>query len=163
MFYLLAQPPCSPVPAKRAVCFSKANGRVLTHKEFPVSANQQSESSHPNEPLFSISQHIFAPVRLTYPNSLFFDYFASIRQARRELISQWLDQAKDNVAGACPVRPKSFFHSLKVGYIHGENFANRDVMRTAVFNYIECDDNRWGPLSACGGLSPAQFENQNLA
>lgn len=53
--------------------------------------------------------------------------------------------------------------TLKVGYIHGENFADRDVMRTAVFNYIECDDNRWGPHSACGGLSPEPFENQTLA
>lgn len=67
------------------------------------------------------------------------------------------------LACASPVRPKSFFHSLKVGYIHGERFANRDVMRTAVFNYIECDNNRWGPHSACGGLSPEPFANQTLA
>ncbi|WP_142246209.1 IS3 family transposase, partial [Klebsiella pneumoniae] len=25
---------------------------------------------------------------------------------------------------------------------------------TAVFNYIECDYNRWRRHSACGGLSP---------
>ncbi|MFJ5319310.1 IS3 family transposase [Pectobacterium versatile] len=58
---------------------------------------------------------------------------------------------------------ESFFHSLKVECIHGEYFANREIMRTAVFNYIECDYNRWRRHSACGGLSPEQFENQNLA
>ncbi|MEA8826355.1 IS3 family transposase, partial [Klebsiella aerogenes] len=31
------------------------------------------------------------------------------------------------------------------------------------FNYIECDYNRWRRHSACSGLSPEQFENQNLA
>ncbi|HHT7911013.1 TPA: IS3 family transposase, partial [Escherichia coli] len=30
------------------------------------------------------------------------------------------------------------------------------------FNYIECDYNRWRH-SWCGGLSPEQFENKNLA
>lgn len=33
----------------------------------------------------------------------------------------------------------------------------------SMFNYIECDYNRWRRHSACGGLSPEQFENQNLA
>ncbi|CAE1144057.1 protein of unknown function [Serratia sp. Tan611] len=33
----------------------------------------------------------------------------------------------------------------------------------ALFNYIECDYNRWRYHSDCGGLSPKQFENQNLA
>ncbi|EBA9368442.1 IS3 family transposase [Salmonella enterica] len=58
---------------------------------------------------------------------------------------------------------ESFFHTLKVECIHGEDFASREIMRTAVFNYIECDYNRWRRHSACGGLSPEQFENQNLA
>ncbi|MBI0552807.1 IS3 family transposase [Pectobacterium parmentieri] len=58
---------------------------------------------------------------------------------------------------------ESFFHSLKVECIHGEHFASREIMRTTVFNYIECDYNRWRRHSACGGLSPEQFENQNLA
>lgn len=58
---------------------------------------------------------------------------------------------------------ESFFHSLKVECIHGEDFASREIMRTAVFNYIECDYNRWRRHSACSGLSPEQFENQNLA
>ncbi|EMG4211594.1 IS3 family transposase [Salmonella enterica] len=58
---------------------------------------------------------------------------------------------------------ESFFHTLKVECIHGEDFASREIMRTVVFNYIECDYNRWRRHSACGGLSPEQFENQNLA
>jgi len=58
---------------------------------------------------------------------------------------------------------ESFFHSLKVECIHGARFASREIMRATVFNYIECDYNRWRRHSACGGLSPEQFENQNLA
>ncbi|EAA4608482.1 IS3 family transposase [Salmonella enterica subsp. salamae] len=58
---------------------------------------------------------------------------------------------------------ESFFHTLKVECIHGEDFVSREIMRAAVFNYIECDYNRWRRHSACGGLSPEQFENQNLA
>ncbi|HHR5277741.1 TPA: IS3 family transposase [Salmonella enterica subsp. enterica] len=57
---------------------------------------------------------------------------------------------------------ESFFHSLKVESIHGERFISREIMRTTVFNYIECDYNRWRRHSACGGLSPEQFENENL-
>jgi putative transposase len=57
---------------------------------------------------------------------------------------------------------ENFFHSLKVECIHGERFISREIMRTTVFDYIECDYNRWRLRSACGGLSPEQFENQNL-
>ncbi|ENQ7314046.1 IS3 family transposase, partial [Escherichia coli :H45] len=56
---------------------------------------------------------------------------------------------------------ESFFHSLKVECIHGEHFISREIMRATVFNYIECDYNRWRRHSWCGGLSPEQFENQN--
>ncbi|EFR5480575.1 IS3 family transposase [Salmonella enterica] len=58
---------------------------------------------------------------------------------------------------------ESFFHTLRVECIHGEDFVSREIMRTVVFNYSECDYNRWRRHSACGGLSPEQFENQNLA
>ncbi|EHP1896091.1 TPA: IS3 family transposase [Escherichia coli] len=58
---------------------------------------------------------------------------------------------------------ESFFHSLKVECIHGERFSSREIMRATVFNYIECDYNRWRRHSWCGGLSPEQFENKNLA
>ncbi|HCI6877959.1 TPA: IS3 family transposase, partial [Klebsiella quasipneumoniae subsp. similipneumoniae] len=53
---------------------------------------------------------------------------------------------------------ESFFHSMKVECVHGERFASREIMRTTVFNYIECDYNRWRRHSTCGGLSPEQFE-----
>ena len=58
---------------------------------------------------------------------------------------------------------ESFFHTLKVECIHAEDFVSREIMRAAVFNYIECDYNRWRRHSACGALNPEQFENQNLA
>lgn len=58
---------------------------------------------------------------------------------------------------------ESFFHSLKVECIHGKRFIDREIIRTTVFNYMECDYNRWRRHSSCGGLSPEQFENQNLA
>jgi len=57
---------------------------------------------------------------------------------------------------------ESFFHSLKVECIHGERFISREIVQRTVFNYIECDYNRWRRHSACGGLSPEQFENQNF-
>ncbi|EHW1158187.1 IS3 family transposase, partial [Salmonella enterica subsp. enterica serovar Takoradi] len=47
---------------------------------------------------------------------------------------------------------ESFFHSLKVECAHGERFISREIMRTTVFNDIECDYNRWRRHSACGGL-----------
>lgn len=56
-----------------------------------------------------------------------------------------------------------FFHSMKVECVHGERFASREIMRTTVFNHIECDYNHWRRHSACGGLSPEQFGNQTLA
>ena len=37
---------------------------------------------------------------------------------------------------------ESFFHSLKVEAIHGERFVTREVIRRAVFEYIEVDYNR---------------------
>ncbi|KNC92267.1 transposase [Trabulsiella odontotermitis] len=58
---------------------------------------------------------------------------------------------------------ESVFHSLKVECIHGERFTSREIMSTTVFNYIECDNNQWRRHSACGGLSPEQYENENLA
>ncbi|MEH8378211.1 IS3 family transposase, partial [Klebsiella pneumoniae] len=72
----------------------------------------------------------------------------------------------ENPASYRVVRTKSYLFNkatLKVECIHVEDFVSREIMRTAVFNYIECDYNRWRRHSACGGLSPEQFENQNLA
>jgi putative transposase len=41
------------------------------------------------------------------------------------------------------VSVESFFHSRKVECLHGEHFISREIMRATVFNYIECDNNRW--------------------
>ncbi|WP_139123250.1 IS3 family transposase, partial [Escherichia coli] len=38
-----------------------------------------------------------------------------------------------------------------------------EIRRATVFNYIECDYKRWRRHGGCGGLSPEQFENKNLA
>jgi len=53
---------------------------------------------------------------------------------------------------------ESFFHNLKVEAIHGENFATREKMRQAVFEYIEVDYNRARRHSAIGYISPMAFE-----
>ena len=37
---------------------------------------------------------------------------------------------------------ESFFHSLKVGVIHGEQFKTRNAMRRQVFEYVELDYNK---------------------
>ena len=50
------------------------------------------------------------------------------------------------------------FHSMKMECIHGEHFIRRETMRVTVFNYIECDYNRWQRHRWCGDLSPEQFE-----
>ncbi len=56
---------------------------------------------------------------------------------------------------------ESFFHSLKVELIHGEYFDTREIMRRAVFEYIEVDYNRTRRHSANGHISPLAFETKN--
>jgi putative transposase len=58
---------------------------------------------------------------------------------------------------------ESFFHSLKVEMIHGEQFATRAELKQAVFEYIEVDYNRNRRHSANGRISPAAFETQQVA
>jgi transposase InsO family protein len=58
---------------------------------------------------------------------------------------------------------ESFFHTMKVEVIHGENFATREAMRQAVFEYIEVDYNRNRRHSANGYISPEAFEAQLVA
>jgi len=43
------------------------------------------------------------------------------------------------------------------------NLYSISITLLTVFNYIECDYDRWRRDSAWGGLSPEQFENQTLA
>jgi putative transposase len=53
---------------------------------------------------------------------------------------------------------ESFFHSLKVEAIHGEQFDTREAMRQTVFEFIETDYNPVRLHSTNGFLSPVQFE-----
>jgi transposase InsO family protein len=58
---------------------------------------------------------------------------------------------------------ESFFHSLKVEVVHGEEVVSRDKMRQIVFEYIEVDYNRSRRHSANGYISPEAFELQQVA
>ena len=58
---------------------------------------------------------------------------------------------------------ESFFHSIKVEAIHGENFETRESMREEVFEYIEVYYNRERLHSTRGYMSPAQFEQRKAA
>jgi len=58
---------------------------------------------------------------------------------------------------------ESFFHTLKVEAIHGEQFATREQMRRTIFEYIEVDYNRTRRHSANGYISPEAFEAQRVA
>lgn len=58
---------------------------------------------------------------------------------------------------------ESFFHSLKVEVVHGEEIVSRGRMRQIVFEYIEVDYNRTRRHSANGYISPEAFEHQQVA
>ena len=58
---------------------------------------------------------------------------------------------------------ESFFHSLKVEVVHGEEAVSRATMRQIVFEYIEVDYNRNRRHSANGYISPEAFELQQVA
>ena len=58
---------------------------------------------------------------------------------------------------------ESFFHSLKVEWIHGHELRDRAIMRSEVFRYIEGYYNRSRRHSTIGYLSPAEFERRALA
>jgi len=58
---------------------------------------------------------------------------------------------------------ESFFHSLKVEAVHGENFRTRDEARRAVFDWIECFYNVTRRHSALGFISPSEFEVKKAA
>lgn len=44
--------------------------------------------------------------------------------------------------------------------MYGERFVRPELMRTAVFNYIDYNYNSWPRHSACGGLSPQQLKTR---
>ena len=53
---------------------------------------------------------------------------------------------------------ESFFHSLKVEWLHGRDLRDRDTVRSEVFRYIEGYYNRSRRHSSIGYQSPAEFE-----
>lgn len=58
---------------------------------------------------------------------------------------------------------ESFFHSLKVELTHGVRYPTRQQARRDVFEYIETYYNPVRRHSALGHVSPATFEEQNVA
>ena len=56
---------------------------------------------------------------------------------------------------------ESFFHSLKVEWIHGHELRDRESIRSDVFLYIESYYNRVRRHSSLGYLSPMEFERRN--
>lgn len=53
---------------------------------------------------------------------------------------------------------ESFFHSLKVEWVHGANYATKAAAQGHLFEYIEIFYNRQRSHSTLGYLSPAAFE-----
>lgn len=53
---------------------------------------------------------------------------------------------------------ESFFHSLKVEWLHGREISDRQAVRSTVFQYIECYYNKERRHSSLGYLSPCAFE-----
>lgn len=55
---------------------------------------------------------------------------------------------------------ESFFHSLKVEWLHGHDIRDRETVRSEIFRYIESYYNRSRRHSSIGYLSPEAFERQ---
>ncbi len=58
---------------------------------------------------------------------------------------------------------ESFFHSLKVEAIHGEQFKTRSDMSHQMLEYLELDYNKQRRHSTIGMLSPEVFESRMIA
>ncbi len=58
---------------------------------------------------------------------------------------------------------ESFFHTLKVEAVHGEQFPTRESMREVVFEYIETDYNRTRLHTSIGNTSPVNYELAHTA
>ena len=82
------------------------------------------------------------------------------RQLRRHGIRSSMSARGNCYDNACA---ESFFHSLKVEAIHGENISTRAQMRAAVFEYIEADYNTHRHHTSIGNQSPVAFELKNAA
>ena len=80
--------------------------------------------------------------------------------ALTRLLHLELESAGSCYDNACA---ESFFHSLKVEVVRGEEVVSRDEMRQIVFEYIDVDYNRNRRHSANGYVSPEAFELQQVA
>ena len=81
-------------------------------------------------------------------------------QAFRSLALQAGIRQSMSRSGCCydNAAAESFFHSLKVEWIRGKDFADHLAARTEVFRYIEGYYNRIRRHSTLGYLSPADYE-----
>jgi len=57
---------------------------------------------------------------------------------------------------------ESFFHTLKVDLVHGENSATRADARSAIFEYLMVFCNRERLHSALGYMTPEEFEARSI-
>ena len=55
---------------------------------------------------------------------------------------------------------ESFFHTLKIAVIHGQQYQTRNQATRCIFEYVECFYNTKRMHSTLGHLSPNQFEQQ---
>ncbi len=55
---------------------------------------------------------------------------------------------------------ESFFHTLKTGLIHHENFQTREEAQQAIFEYIDVFYNRQRKHSTNGYLAPFKYEQE---
>jgi transposase InsO family protein len=55
---------------------------------------------------------------------------------------------------------ESFFHTLKVECVHGENLETRSQAKSVIFDYIECFYNRVRFHSSLGYKTPIQFDQE---
>ncbi len=74
---------------------------------------------------------------------------------RKYKIKSSMSKKDDCFDNACA---ESFFHSMKVEAIHGEDLPTRESMRSAVFEYIEIDYNRTRHHTMIDNQSPANYE-----
>lgn len=82
------------------------------------------------------------------------------RLVRRHGLICSMSKRGDCYDNACA---ESFFHTLKVELTHGIRYQTRGILRREVFEYIETYYNRLRRHSALGQVSPATFEQRNVA
>lgn len=85
--------------------------------------------------------------------------------AHRELLARYGLRQSMSRKGNCwdNACVESFFHSMKVEAVQYEPIMDREMMRQAIFEYIEVDYNKTRRHSALGYLSPEEFELKNVA